>query len=32
MTVTELETGESWRDIWDAIEPDPVEAMNLRLR
>jgi predicted XRE-type DNA-binding protein len=32
MTVTELETGETWRDIWDAIEPEPIEAMNLRLR
>jgi predicted XRE-type DNA-binding protein len=32
MTVTDLETGQQWRDIWDAIEPNPVEAINLRMR
>jgi predicted XRE-type DNA-binding protein len=32
MTVTDMETGKVWRDIWDAIETDPVEAMNLRMR
>ena len=32
MTVFDQATGESWRDIWDAIEPNPIEAMNLRIR
>ena len=32
MTVFDQASGESWRDIWDAIEPNPVEAMNLRIR
>jgi predicted XRE-type DNA-binding protein len=32
MTVAICETGETFRDIWEMIEPDPVEAMNLRIR
>jgi predicted XRE-type DNA-binding protein len=32
MTVTDQATGKVYRDIWDAIEPNPVEAMNLRIR
>jgi len=32
MTVHIQATGESFRDIWEAIEPNPVEAMNLRMR
>lgn len=32
MTVYIDETGESFRDIWEMIEPNPVEAMNLRMR
>ncbi len=32
MTVTDMETGLVWRDIWDAIEPNQIEAMNLRMR
>jgi predicted XRE-type DNA-binding protein len=32
MTVTDMETGKTWPDIWDMIEPNPVEALNLRMR
>jgi predicted XRE-type DNA-binding protein len=32
MTVFDQETGQSWRDIWDALEPNPAKAMNLRMR
>jgi predicted XRE-type DNA-binding protein len=32
MTVEICETGETFRDIWEMIEPNPVEAMNLRIR
>lgn len=32
MTVSSPATGESWRDIWDAIESSPVEAINIRMR
>ena len=32
MTVIDQATGKVYRDIWEAIEPDPVEAMNLRMR
>ena len=32
MTVTDMETGKVWRDIWDMIEADPIEAINLRMR
>jgi predicted XRE-type DNA-binding protein len=32
MTVIIEETGETFRDIWDMIEPNLNEAMNLRLR
>ncbi len=32
MTVHIEATGETFRDVWEAIEPNPVEAMNLRIR
>lgn len=32
MTVHIEETGETFRDIWEMIEPNPLEAMNLRIR
>ena len=32
MTVIIEETGETFRDIWEMIEPNLNEAMNLRLR
>ena len=31
-TVFSQATGESWQDIWEMIESDPAEAMNLRMR
>jgi predicted XRE-type DNA-binding protein len=32
MTVTDQATGKLFRDIWEAIEPNPVEALNLQMR
>ena len=32
MTVQIGETGETFRDIWELIDHNPVEAMNLRIR
>lgn len=32
MTVTDRATGKVYRDIWEAIEPNPVIALNLRMR
>ena len=32
MTVRIDATGETFRDIWEMIDPNPVEAMNLRIR
>ena len=32
MTVHFESTGQTFRDIWEAIESNPIEAMNLRIR
>lgn len=32
MTVEICETGETFRDIWEMVEPNQLEAMNLRIR
>lgn len=32
MNVTDQATGQIYRDIWDALETNPIEAMNLRIR
>ena len=32
MTVTDQATGKVYRDIWEAIEPNPAMALNLRMR
>ncbi len=32
MTVHIEQTGETFRDIWEMIESNPLEAMNLRIR
>jgi len=32
MTVVDRKSGKTFGDVWEAIEDDPVEAMNLRMR
>jgi predicted XRE-type DNA-binding protein len=32
MTVTDQKSRRTFRDIWEAVEDNPAEAMNLRMR